>query len=161
MSGYEIPAILAIVSAVGSYAISRSNSNAERAAAMYQARENERMAQQERAAAHLEAARKRRENQFKLGQQKDALGGSGFTLDDPTAVKIIGDSAAAATLAEQLIIAQGDQRARNMEAQARMTKWSGKVGARQSTLAANVQLVSDTGSWFTNYGKNLTTSPKG
>lgn len=109
-------------------------------------------AQQERAAAHMEAARKRQENQFKIGETRAALGGSGFTLDDATAANIISNSAAEATLAERLIIAQGDQRARNMETQATNTLWSGKMAKKAGNLSSIVGLGKDAAGWFDSYG---------
>ena len=132
--------------------MTRYQSQMEMAAARQQAEELRISAQQERAAAHYEAARKRSENKFKLGETKAALGGSGFTLDDATSANIIGDSVAQSTLAEQLIIAQGDQRARNMEVQAKNTLWSGKMQKKARNMSAWVDLGRDTASWFENYG---------
>ncbi len=127
----------------------------EMAVARQQAEELRISAQQERAASHIEAARKRQENQFKLGEQRAALGGSGFTLDDATAANIIGNSAAEATLSERLILAQGDQRARNMEAQARNTLWGGKMAKKAGNLSAIVGLGKDAVGWFDNYGSGI------
>lgn len=127
----------------------------EMAVAKQQAEELRKSAQQERAASHIEAARKRQENQFKLGETRAALGGSGFTLDDATAANIISNSAVEATLAERLIIAQGDQRARNMETQATNTLWSGKMAKKAGNLSAIVGLGKDTASWFDSYGSQF------
>lgn len=127
----------------------------EMAIARQQAEELRISAQQERAAAHIESARKRQENQFKLGEQKAALGGSGFTLDDATAANIVSNSVAEATLSERLIVAQGDQRARNMDAQSRNTLWSGRMAKKAGNLSAVIQLGKDTASWFDKYGSQF------
>lgn len=150
-----IPMIISAATAVGSFALTRYQSQMEMAVARQQADELKLSAQQERAAAHMEAARKRQENQFKLGEQRAALGGSGFTLDDATAANIIGNSAAEATLSERLIVAQGDQRARNMEAQARNTLFGGKMAKKAGNLSAIVGLGKDTASWFDSYGSQF------
>lgn len=150
-----IPMIISAATAVGSFALTRYQAQMEMAVARQQAEELKISAQQERAASHIEAARKRSENQFKIGETKAALGGSGFTLDDATAANIISGSVAEATLSERLIIAQGDQRARNVEAQARNTLWGGKMTKKAGNLSAIVGLGKDTASWFDTYGNSI------
>lgn len=133
----------------------RQTARTESKVARAQAEELRLTAQQERAAAHLEAARKRQENAYKLGQQKVGLSGSGFVLDDAQAAHVIGSSVAEATLAEQLIIAQGEQRARNLEEDARITQWSGRARAAGTSMAAGVGLAKDSTSWWDNYGSQF------
>jgi hypothetical protein len=115
----------------------------EMAIARQQAEELKLAAKQERAVAHMEAARKRSENKFKIGEAKAGLAGSGFVLDDAQSAFIIGESVAEATLSEKLIIAQGDQRARNMEAGAKNTLWEGKMKKKLNNFGATVGLVKD------------------
>jgi hypothetical protein len=129
--------------AVGSYAMARYQSQMEMAIARQQAEELKLAAKQERAVAHMEAARKRSENKFKIGEAKAGLAGSGFVLDDAQSAFIIGESVAEATLSEKLIIAQGDQRARNMEAGAKNTLWEGKMKKKLNNFGATVGLVKD------------------
>jgi hypothetical protein len=64
-------------------------------------------------------------------------------LDDAQSAFIIGESVAEATLSEKLIIAQGDQRARNMEAGAKNTLWEGKMKKKLNNFGATVGLVKD------------------
>ena len=149
--------------AVGSYAMARYQSQMEMAIARQQAEELKLAAKQERAVAHMEAARKRSENKFKIGEAKAGLAGSGFVLDDAQSAFIIGESVAEATLSEKLIIAQGDQRARNMEAGAKNTLWEGKMRKKLNNFGATVGLVKDlagAASMMPNGGGGARLSPK-
>lgn len=113
---------------------------------------------QERAAAQHEAARKQLEHKMKLGDTKAELAGSGFTLDDSTSATIIGQTVEQQTLAELLLIRQGEQRAQNMEAQARQLRWEGKMNRKGGNLSATAQLIQDGASWYNNYGSGIANS---
>lgn len=124
------------------------------------ARNLEIQAGQERAAAHYEASRKQLENRMKLGEAKAELAGSGFTLDDPTSATIIGQTVEQQTLSEMLMLKQAEQRAQNMEAQARQSRWEGSMSRKGANIGATANLIASGTDWYNNYGSGIGNSTK-
>lgn len=134
------------------------------AVANVNAEQTERQARQERASAQFEAERLRLANKAKLSETRAALGGSGFRLDDRTSMTIIGQTVEQQTLSELLLLKQGEQRARNMEAGAAIERWEGGQRRKAANMQATVDLMKNGADWFNNYGSGITkafTNPAG
>jgi hypothetical protein len=112
----------------------------------------ETQANQERAIAQLEAARRRREGKAQLSQQKSLLADSGFASDDPSSLHLINETVGAQTLEELLVLAQGEDAARQTEFQAQQVRQGGASAAQSGRLSALISVAEGFTSWYDRYG---------
>lgn len=112
----------------------------------------EAQAKQERAVAQLQAARMRREGKAQLSEQRSLMAASGFASDDPTSINLLHDTVGAQTLEELLVLAQGEDAARQQEYAARQTRLGGKNARSNANAGAITSLAGGMSSWYDRYG---------
>lgn len=112
----------------------------------------ETQANQERAIAQLEAARRRRAGKAQLSEQQSMLASSGFASDDPSSLHLVSETVGAQTLEELLVLAQGEDTARQTEFQAQQVRKGGRMDARSGTMSALVSGMGGFTSWYDRYG---------
>lgn len=119
----ELALIGGLISGVGQIA----SGVAANRQAKQQALNQEAAGRQELANAQQEAFDKKREGQLMLSRQQALAASSGGGADDPTILKIMGDTAGQAALNVQQTVAGGLQAKENMFASARSTRAGGRA----------------------------------
>lgn len=109
-------------------------------------------AKQERAIAQMEAARRRRQGKAQLSTQRSLMATTGFASDDPTSLSLVSETVGAQTLEELLVLAQGEDSARQMEFEAKQVRQGGKNAMRNAKSEAFGALVGGGMSWYDRYG---------
>lgn len=125
---------------------------AEARAATFTAAQMDARAKQERAVSQLEAARRRREGKAQLSQQKSLMAASGFAADDPSSLHLVSETVGAQTLEELLVLAQGEDSARQMEFEASQTRMAGQQAKANARTGALTTLAGNMFSWYDRYG---------
>ena len=153
MSGFEIlAAVGTAVSAGGSIlggvqaaSASRSEAQAQKIAA-----------KEERAAAQIEADRKRRETSRVISRQMAVAADSGGDVADPTVLKLMSDVAGEGEMQERQIMYEGDARATSRENNAAALR---ALAGQQST-AGFINAGSSILSGFTDWSRYSGAAPK-
>lgn len=114
---------------------------AQAAALEGEAAQQEAQANQERAVAQYNAAKQREEHKRVLARQRAGLAASGFDPTDATGTVLTAETVKTATLEELLTLAQGEERARQMDFAAKVRSSTAKSARRGSYLAAGATLA--------------------
>lgn len=145
-------AMLSAVSGIAG-AVSMHNAGVDAQQQAYnQAAQLDQQAKQERAVAHMDMARQRREAKARASENQLILSTGGFAGDDPSSVHLLSETAGQETLEQLMTKALGEQRARNLENQGAQLRIQGKQQRKSATLGAFAQALGAAASWGDRYG---------
>lgn len=129
------------------------------AKAKYEAKVQEQQADEAQAASQREASEKYRQGQYMLSQQRAAIAGSGGSVNDPSVIDMMGETAGETALSAETSIYKGEQQARGYNDAAKVSRYEGKAARRASYYNAAGALFSGVTSMFSRFGAPQKSAP--
>lgn len=122
------------------------------ARAKYEAKVQEQQADEAVASSQRDAMERYRQGQYLLSQQRAAIAGAGGNLDDPSVIKMMGDTAGETALSAETAMYRGEQQARGYNDAAEVSRYEGKAAKRASMFNAAGALFSGVTSMYDRFG---------
>lgn len=148
-----IGGIVSFIGTIASAEAAKDQAEAEKQAAYYKARQEERKAMDERAVAQRKSMQQKKETEYLQSTLQARSAASGGGADDPTVIKLASDVEQQGTYRSLLNMWEGESRGRDLENQASLDRYVGDRKVDAAEKKANAMILGGIGGLFGSFAK--------